>query len=487
MEGEEIANVRRKRGIQQRASLLACLLLFAFLLPILSPITSTQTSERQAKALAYTERRPSDLPITEDPEDPEEEAGSWQPSLETTEDLYYVFDLERGGVLFEKGSEEVRQSPQVLTVMLSLLVLENIDLSRPLLISDEVASLSTSENILAVQLSAGLRYSPEFLLYSVLLYDSKAATRALAEALAGQEQTLLERMNQRARSIGMENTSFLLSGQGTGATIRANSTLQDLGLLMMQALSNTRFRQIYKTKQVIYTENMPRPAFLENRMKNAWAYSNDLFTGAMLAKDTFVYTTSYLAEGPDYSICILQGSTYTPNVSDYELLNPALREAVSVAELVFSSYERTLLVARGQRYGTIVQQDGITVELVYLDNVYTLRPSGQVDFEAELLPSVSANIPLPVEQGEVLGQVTFILPDGSRYMVAVGSPEDIFSQNTVLEQMLVAIRDYPEIVALAAMLAVILIVTVVVKVLVWALRTAILRRQTRRIHGRDRR
>ncbi len=453
---------KRRRNSNRHQRVVSFFLLFALLAPLFLA-TSLMASEVST---------------------PGDEEKRWQPVIATEQDSYFVFDMERGGVLFEKKSTVVSQSPMALNVMLALLALENLDFSRPITISEDVAALSSSENILAVQLTAGLKYSPEFLLYSVMLYDSRAAAKALAEGLADREETLVAQMNQRARSIGMDRTEFSVTSGGS--TMRANSTLQDLGLLMMQALSNSSFKQIFQTKSVIVTENMPKPAFLENRMKNAWTYSNDLFTGSALAKDTYVYTTSYLAEGADYSICILQGSTYTPGASDYELINPALREAVSVAEIVFASFERTLLVSRGERYGTIVQQDGITVDLVYLDNVYVLRPTGDVDFEPELLPSVSSNIPLPVEQGEVLGQITFVMPDGSRYIAAVGSEQDIFSQNSLLERMLIATRDYSDILILVLILAAILLIVVVVKVLAWAIRTVILHQQSRRTHGRGR-
>ncbi len=404
---------------------------------------------------------------------------SWQPEVTTEEEAYYVFELDRGNTLFEKEAQVLRQGPLSVNIMLAVQSLENLDNKIPVTISQGVADRSRSENILAIDLRAGEKYSPEFLLYSVLFYDSKASAQALMEALAENTETLATRMNDRARVLGMDQTNYVVTGDG----IRANSTLADLAVMMRQAMGIERFRNIMLAKSQIFLQDVPKAAMLENRMAYAWSFTNNRFYGALLAKDSYIYTTVYLSRGDDYSICILQSSSHNPNFPDPELIAMAVAEAVVVAEAVYAGYERTRLVARGEHCKDIVQQDGITVHLVYLDSVYFLKPLAG-DFQPTLQLSVSDTIPLPILADERLGQMTFTMPDNSRYVVNVGSNEDIFSQNTTLERLLTAMRDYSEIMTLVIVLGAVLLIIGLIKLVRQVVRLLILRRHDPGRHRR---
>lgn len=447
-------------------------------------ISTEETSPTTAPSTAVTTPAASSTS-----EGPDYETGNqddqpfvWQPPFEVEHDAYYVFDLERGGTLFEKNSRMKRQGPLAVNTMLALLALENLDNKIALTVSREIAERSKNENILNIELRAGSKYSPEFLLHSVLLYDSKAAARVLAEALAEDMAALADNMNRRARVLGMDNTEFMTTISGE---LSAYSNLADLARLMQQTVSMSTYNKIFQTKSDIYFQADQQPIYLENRMSYAWTWSNNLIKGSSLARAGLTYTIAYTASGPDYSIMVLQTSTAKSASTNSDLITSAVWEAFDIMEAVFEGYARTVLVTRGAHCTDIVQQDGITVTLVYLDTVYYIRPIGAADFEPALQLSVSEVLPLPIEEGERLGQMIFTLPDQSRYVVNVGSDRDILTHNTTLEKILSTAREYQQIVIIALILAALLIIVGIIKLVSIIIRRIVLSKQDRLRQWRD--
>src|SRR5690606_40707253 len=69
---------------------------------------------------------------------------------------------------------------------------------------------------------------------AVAIHSANDATVALAEAIAGSEETFVAMMNQKARELGMKDTNFLDS---TGLTDTGHySSAYDIALMSMELL-----------------------------------------------------------------------------------------------------------------------------------------------------------------------------------------------------------------------------------------------------------
>ncbi len=96
------------------------------------------------------------------------------------------------------------------------------------------------------------------LLYAALLPSGADAAVALASRVSGSEENFTELMNEKARSLGMQNTHF---ANATGLHDDSHvTTLKDMALLMDYALDNAIFRRIfttheYQTKPTKFHEN----------------------------------------------------------------------------------------------------------------------------------------------------------------------------------------------------------------------------------------
>ena len=114
-----------------------------------------------------------------------------------------------GQVIFEKNADERRPVASVNKVMTILLTLEAVDEGRVALedqvtVSPRAASMGGSQAFL----DAGERYKLSELLKTVIVASANDSAVALAEHLAGTEESFVRLMNTRAEELGLTNTHY---------------------------------------------------------------------------------------------------------------------------------------------------------------------------------------------------------------------------------------------------------------------------------------
>lgn len=114
-----------------------------------------------------------------------------------------------GQVIFEKNADERRPVASVNKVMTILLTLEAVDERRVSLedqvtVSPRAASMGGSQAFL----DAGERYKLSELLKTVIVASANDSAVALAEHLAGTEESFVRLMNTRAEELGLTNTHY---------------------------------------------------------------------------------------------------------------------------------------------------------------------------------------------------------------------------------------------------------------------------------------
>lgn len=114
-----------------------------------------------------------------------------------------------GQVIFEKNADERRPVASVNKVMTILLTLEAVDEGRVSLedqvtVSPRAASMGGSQAFL----DARERYKLSELLKTVIVASANDSAVALAEHLAGTEESFVRLMNTRAEELGLTNTHY---------------------------------------------------------------------------------------------------------------------------------------------------------------------------------------------------------------------------------------------------------------------------------------
>ena len=152
------------------------------------------------------------------------------------------------------------QAPASLTkVMTALLVLEQGRLDQPVTISAAAARESGTR----LGLRRNERYRARDLLAAVLIRSANDACVALAEHVAGNEVRFVERMNQRARALGLQQTRFANACGHDHPAQR--STARELAKLTETALQHQEFLRLTGTVRTeIRDQSLQRHFVLEN-------------------------------------------------------------------------------------------------------------------------------------------------------------------------------------------------------------------------------
>ncbi len=112
-------------------------------------------------------------------------------------------------ILYEKNSHEQRPCASVTKVMTLLLVFEEIDagklsLEDTITASEHAASMGGSD----IWLETGETMSCNDMIKATVVASANDAAVALAEHICGSEDVFVERMNKRAKELGMNDTVF---------------------------------------------------------------------------------------------------------------------------------------------------------------------------------------------------------------------------------------------------------------------------------------
>ncbi len=120
-----------------------------------------------------------------------------------------LIDADSGHFLFEKDASEPRPPASLVKMMLALVTLEAIR-SGEIRLDESIRVSRTASRTggSGVYLRAGETLPLDELLRATLVASANGASVAIAEALAGSQQGMVERMNRRARELGMSRTEY---------------------------------------------------------------------------------------------------------------------------------------------------------------------------------------------------------------------------------------------------------------------------------------
>ncbi|MBQ8894017.1 MAG: D-alanyl-D-alanine carboxypeptidase [Clostridia bacterium] len=134
-------------------------------------------------------------------------------------------------------------------IMTALVVLDSVGINESVTIPAEAAGIEGS----SLYIKAGEVYTVEELLYGLMLQSANDCAVALAWYAGGEnEASFIQKMNQKAQEMGLQNTHFAnpngLSAEGH------YTTAKELALIMAEAMKNEKFREITATKRYTVKE-----------------------------------------------------------------------------------------------------------------------------------------------------------------------------------------------------------------------------------------
>jgi len=152
------------------------------------------------------------------------------------------------GKTFREKNPDLRRAPASLTkIMTALVVLEKGQLDQVVTVS-AAASRETGSRI---GLRRGDRFKVRDLLAATLMASANDAARALADHQAGSQQAFVKQMNDRARSLNLQNTQFT---NACGHDHKGlYTTANDLAILTERALRIPLFAELVAYRSMSIT------------------------------------------------------------------------------------------------------------------------------------------------------------------------------------------------------------------------------------------
>ena len=304
-----------------------------------------------------------------------------------------LMEKSTGEILYEKDAHRKVFPASVTKVMTMLLIVEDIEAGK-ISLDDTVTASARAASFggSCVYLEEGEQMSVSDMLKCIAVVSANDCAVAMAEHLSGTEQVFVERMNKRARELGLENTHF------TGCTGLFDdgehyTTAYDVAVMSRELIQH----ELIKEYTTIWIDSIRNGEFeLSNTNKLVYWYPGctGLKTGYT---STAMYCLSATAER--------DGVEYIAVIMHADSINDRNNDAKALLNYAFANY--TLCSLRpGEALPAIPVELGATdtVQPEFTGEEFALVPKGgtEAEYNVKLLEKVHA----PVEAGDRLGTLT---------------------------------------------------------------------------------
>ena len=323
-----------------------------------------------------------------------------------------LMDAKTGRVLFEKNADEALPPASVTKVMTMLLVFEALDagtikLSDMVQASENAASMGGSQ----IYLKVGEEMRVDDLLKSLIVASANDAAVALAEYIAGSEESFVAKMNARAVELGMENTHFEnTNGLDDTATNHVTSA-RDIAIMTREVIKHEAVFN-YST---IWMDTIRDGEFgltNTNRLIRFYKGATGLKTGST-AKAKFCISATAERDGLSL-IAVVMGSP-TRDVRN------AL--AASLFDFGFANYAS--YTDESAECETVRVTGGVQNTLKTVHETFSETVEKGTESKIEKRIDMPEKLAAPIVKGEKIGTVTYLL-DGKELGTA-----DILADETV--------------------------------------------------------
>ena len=340
-------------------------------------------------------------------------AGEIGQTLDVKAKSCILMEVKTGKILYEDNADEVTAPASITKIMSLVLIMEALDDGRLTLetvvtASEHACSMGGSQ----IWLEPGEQMTVNELLKATVIASANDATVALAEAVSGSEETFVDEMNKKAKSLGMNSTTFI---NCTGLDADGHTTTaHDVALMSRELISHELIKQ-YSTVWMDSLRNGESELVNTNKLVRFYEGCTGLKTGTT-SKAGYCLSATAKRNGMELVAVVMDGQTSGDRFEGAKkLLN------YGFANYTFSSLEadlggNTSVAVKNGVDSTVTVKAGEKLDLLLKRS-----ENGKITQEIHLEPEIIA----PVKSGQKVGTVRFLL-DGKE----LGSV-DIVTENEV--------------------------------------------------------
>ncbi len=313
--------------------------------------------------------------------------------VDVSAEAYVLMDADSGKILLAKNEDKKLPPASMTKIMTLLLALEDLEEGKVGL-KDKVV---TSENAWKmggsqVYLEPGEEMTFEDMLIAIAVGSANDACVAVAEHLEGTHSNFVQRMNQKAKSIGLKNTNFInaygLSAEGHYTTAR------DMAIIARYALEVPKMLEYTSIKEY----NLRQGEFkLFNTNKLLWWYEGaDGFKTGWTDEAKYCLTSTVKRD----NLRLIAVVMASPVAQGH------FRDSMELFNYGFATYSFKTFFAQGSPCGTVKVGKGTEniVEVVAGENAGVICAKGEED-KITYKRSLAQYTDAPVIAGQKLGEL----------------------------------------------------------------------------------
>ena len=332
-----------------------------------------------------------------------------------------LMDANYGEILYEKAAREKAYPASITKVMTALLVSEAID--RGELSQDQMITVSSTSQFdlsadgSTANLKPGEVISVKDLMYCLLLPSANEAANILAETVAGDLESFVALMNQRAAELGMNDTHF---ANCTGLTAEGHVTsAHDIAVMSRELILKHPDIRRFTT---IWMDTIRGGAFQlanTNKLIRFYDGATGLKTGYTASAGYCISATAE-RDGMELIAVVMKGPDRDTRNNDAKTL---LNYGFSTYALVTAMPEQPLMpvpvdMGTADTVQPVLAAEGNTV-------LVEREKAGMLERKVTLEPRVTA----PVAAGQPLGELTVLDGDTVLLTAPITAGEDVMRRS----------------------------------------------------------
>lgn len=309
-----------------------------------------------------------------------------------------LIDQNSGKVLYEHNSHEQLRPASVTKVMTILLIMEALD-SGKISLTDKIPCSENASNMGGSQIWLDVReeLTVDEMLKAICVASANDCTVAMAEYLEGSTSAFVEKMNAKAKELGMNDTCFK-NCHGLDEDGHVTSSY-DISLMSKELLCKHPIITKYTTIWMDSLRDGKSQLVNTNKLVRNYSGCTGLKTGST-SLALYNLSASATRDGLSLIAVIMKAST------------PAIRfgEAQKLLDYGFSNYSYKQFANSGDILKTLNINKGVSscVNIIYESNAGVLLKKGE-DKNIEEIVTINDNISAPVYKGQNLGKIDYVL------------------------------------------------------------------------------
>ena len=189
-----------------------------------------------------------------------------------------LMDIDTGTILYEKNADEQLHPASITKIMTGLIACERGKMKDTVTFSRTAVAKNESTASSHIARDIGEKMSLEDCMYGMMLASANECADAISEHIAGNLDSFVNLMNQRAKELGCTNTNFVCTNGLTDENHYVSA--RDMAVIAAEGYKNPTLRKIMGTKKYTIppTNIHSEPTYLRNQHDMVFPYRTAKYT-----------------------------------------------------------------------------------------------------------------------------------------------------------------------------------------------------------------